>query len=122
MTVPFLLHQIQISSWVQVGAFFLVIHSLVSTLGYRYILTQPYFFSNSKTDSKLLIPFHDSIKISLCFLKFIYLVGATFDINTTVSTCGVTGNISTTEHLTSLYPNSPNFIRSVIKVFGLQDT
>nr|DAX71919.1 MAG TPA: hypothetical protein [Caudoviricetes sp.] len=40
-TVPFLLHQIHISRWVQVGAFFLVIHLLVSTLIYRYVPTQP---------------------------------------------------------------------------------
>ena len=39
------------------GSFFLVIHSLVSTLGYGYVPTQP------------------------CFLHFIYLVGTTFVIN-----------------------------------------
>nr|DAX83523.1 MAG TPA: hypothetical protein [Caudoviricetes sp.] len=61
MTVPFLLHQIHISSWVQVGAFFLVIHSLVSTLIYGYVPTKPYFLSNNKAYSKLTILFNDSL-------------------------------------------------------------
>ena len=77
----------QIFSWVQVGAFFLVIHSLVSTLIYRYVPTQPYFLSTNKAYSKLPIPFNDSLRISPYFLHFIYLVGATFYINTTHSTC-----------------------------------
>ena len=81
-----LFYNYQISRWVQVGAFFLVIHFLVSTLGYGYVPTQPYFLSNNKAYPKLPIPFNDSIRISLYFLHFIYSVGATFDINTTHST------------------------------------
>ncbi|EHO83206.1 hypothetical protein HMPREF0380_01429, partial [Eubacterium infirmum F0142] len=69
------------------GAFFLVIHSLVSTLVYGYVPTQPYFLSNKIAYSKLPIPFNDSLRISLYFLHFIYSLGATFDIKTTVSTC-----------------------------------
>lgn len=68
------------------GAFFLVIHSLVSTLTYGYVSTQPYFLSNNMAYSKQQTPFNDSLGISLIFLHFIYLVGATLDINTTVST------------------------------------
>ena len=56
-----LFYNCQISRWVQVGAFFLVIHSLVSTLGYGYVPAQPYFLSNNKAYSKLSIPFNDSL-------------------------------------------------------------
>lgn len=88
--------------WVQVGAFFLVIHSLVSTLVYGYVPTQPYFFSNSKAYSKLPTPFNDSLRISPYFLQLIYALGATFDINTTLSTCGVFGNKSINSNLSNL--------------------
>lgn len=88
-TVHFLLHKILISRWVQVGAFFLVIHSLVSTLVYGYVPTQPYFLSNKMAYSRLPIPFNDSRRISLYFLHFIYSLGATLDIKTTLSTCVV---------------------------------
>ena len=115
-----LFYNCQISRWVQVGAFFLVIHSLVSTLGYGYVPTQPYFFSNSKTYSKLPIPFNDSLRISLCLLRFIYLVGATLDINTTHSTCNVSGNISHKQAFFTSYPATSNSGISLTRLVGLQ--
>ena len=57
-----LFYNCQIYSWGPVGAFFLIIHSLVSTLGYGYVPTQPYFLSNNKAYSKLSIPFNDSLE------------------------------------------------------------
>ena len=54
----------------------------MSTLVYGYVSTQPYFLSNNNAYSKLLIPFNESLRISLYFLHFIYLVSATLDINT----------------------------------------
>ena len=56
------------------GAFFLVIHSLVSTLVCGYVPTQPYFLSNNKAYSKLPIPFNDRLRISLSFLHFILIL------------------------------------------------
>ena len=53
---------------------------------YGYVPTQPYFLSNKIAYSKLPISFNDSLRISLYFLHFIYSLGATFDIKTTVST------------------------------------
>ncbi len=103
------------------GAFFLVIHSLVSTLVYGYVPTQPYFLSNKIAYSKLPIPFNDSLRISLYFLHFIYSLGATFDIKTTVSTCPVCGNISTGIPFTYSYPFSIRYLTSLLIVAGSHD-
>ena len=70
---------------VQVSAFFLVPHYLVSTLAYGYVLNYCYFLSNNKAYSMLPINFNDNVRISLYYLHFIYLVDATLDINITHS-------------------------------------
>ena len=111
-TVQYLSFSIKLTylRWVQVGAFFLAVHSLLSTLIYGYVPTQPQFFSNNKAYSKLPISFNDSLRISLCFLHFIYSLGATFDINTMHSTCIVFGNISTHDISFNIYPFSLNIL------------
>mgnify|MGYP001648165628 CR=1 FL=1 len=86
-TAPFLLHQICTSMCVQVGAFFLAIHSLVSIFIYGYVPAKLIFGTKNKAYPKLPIPFNDSLRISLYFLHFIYSLVATFDIKTTASTC-----------------------------------
>ena len=84
-TAPFLLHQICTSMCVQVGAFFLAIHSLVSIFIYGYVPAKLIFGTKNKAYPKLPIPFNDSLRISLYFLHFIYSLVATFDIKTTHS-------------------------------------
>ena len=60
-----LFYNCQIYSWVPVGAFFLIIHSLVSTLGYGYVPAQPYFLSNNKAyeNDKIRMYSFDKIKM-----------------------------------------------------------
>ena len=64
----------------------LVIHSLVSSLPSRLVHTRLFSGIKKGLPQWLHIPFNDKLWISLCFLHFIYLAGATFDINTTQST------------------------------------
>lgn len=62
------------------------IHPKKTSCG-SFIIFPPAFLTNSinKAHSKLPTPFNNSFRISLCFLHFIYLTGATFDSTQTVS-------------------------------------
>ena len=59
---------------------------------------------------------------SLILSHFITLYFSTRDINTTVSTCSVCGNISTLHIFTGLYPFSQKVSKSLARLSGLQDT
>ena len=59
---------------------------------------------------------------SLYLLAFLHSYLLTLDINTTVSTCGVCGNISTQHTFSATYPFISSNRKSCTKLLGLQET
>ena len=59
---------------------------------------------------------------SLYLLILLHAYLSTLDINTTVSTCGVCGNISTQHTFSATYPFISSNRKSCTKLLGLQET
>ena len=102
-----------------------------------YQLTKPIFkFVNPVSNPPLLDIFPQSknpwlsfrlrtrpqITESLYLLILLHAYFSTLDINTTVSTCGVCGNISTQHTFSATYPFISSNRKSCTKLLGLQET
>ena len=59
---------------------------------------------------------------SLYLLILLHSYFSTLDINTTVSTCGVCGNISTQHTFSTAYPFISSNLKSCAKLLGLHET